>query len=334
MGIKLGIIGLGNIIESHLKAISQIDEISICCVCDKNQARLKAIAGRLGCRGYEDYSELLKEELDVVLVTLPHGLHCEVTVEALKAGCHVMVEKPMAVSVEECNKMITTAKAFNKHIIVTEAASFNPAVIKTGQKYKDGTLGRFFTGSIINIRYYFDKDRPAWFLDPEMSGGGMFSNVGLHRLAVARGCLPDLKPISVNASVSYVPQYRIEACTTAIVKYEQGGAMHYEEVGYFPKPKWMNSLTHFIFEEGIVSWDNNYWRIADVNGNEWMEELPQVENLYTGIYYNMLKAIKGYDYYPVASDYASDVAIVQAAYASSAQKKEIFLNSPQWTIVK
>ena len=332
MSVKIGIIGLGNIIDSHLQAMHKIDEIKINCVCDKNPERLEDIANKLGCKGYDDYGKLLQENLDVILIALPHGLHCRVAIDALKAGCHVMVEKPMAVSVDECNQMLATAKAFNKHIIVTEAASYNPGVIKTGNKFKNGTLGRFFTGSIINIRNYFHKGRPAWFLDPEMSGGGMFSNIGLHRLAVARGCLPGLTPSSVSASVSYMPQYQVEACTAAIVKYEQGGAMLYEEVGYYPKPGWMNSITHFIYEEGIVNWDNRYWRMIDKNGVEWEEALPYEENPYIGIYYNMLDALRGEEYYPTAYEYAMDIAIVQAAYASSAQGKEIYLNSPQWTI--
>lgn len=332
MNIRIGIIGTGNIIKKHVEAINQIKGIEISCVCDKDPEKLKIAEDRLECRGYNNYIDMLKEELDVVLVSLPHGLHCKATIDGLNAGCHVMVEKPMAVSVEECNKMLTTAKALNKHIIVTELASFQPGVLKTGEKFKKGILGRFFTGSIINIRNYFHDERPAWFLDPEMSGGGMFSNVGLHRLAVARGCLPGLAPQSVTASVCYIPKYRIEACTSAIVKYKDEGSMLYEEVGYYPKPEWLNTGTHFIFEEGIVMWDSRYWRMIDKHGEEWKEELQYVENSYIDIYYNMLKALKGEEYHSTAYEYAQDVAIAQAAYASESQGKEICLNEQEWTI--
>jgi len=332
MKIKLGIIGLGNIIEKHIQAIEEISEFEIKYVCDKNPEKLKSVMQKLNCKGYADYDKLLMEKPDVVLITLPHGLHCKVTIDAIKAGCHVMVEKPMAINVEECNKMLSAAKEYKKHIIVTDLASFYPGVLKTAQEFRSGFLGRFFTGCIMNIRYYFNNDRPSWFLDPEMSGGGMFFNIGIHRLAIARGCLPGLNPISVSASVSYLPKYKIEACTSAIVKYKEGGSMIYEEVGYYPKPDWINSVTHFIFERGIVAWDEHLWKMMDTNGNEKVEVLKYKENPYIDTYYNLLKAIKGEYYYPTAYEYAMDIAVAQAVYASSAQGREICLKSAEFTI--
>lgn len=334
MNVTIGLIGLGNIIKNHLAGLKANPEFQRVGVCDVQEEKVRQWTQELGCKGYTDYHDLLTESPDAVLVALPHGMHCDVTLEAFRAGCHVLVEKPMAVSVEECNRMLKAAHQCGRHLIVTEAVSFQPGPMRTGEKFRAGALGRFFTGSIINERFYFHEGRPEWFLDPQMSGGGMFSNVGLHRLATARACLPGLTPVSVSASVSHIPEYRIEACTSAVVKYKEGGSMLYEEVGYFPRPEWLNVGTHFIFEEGIVMWDDRTWRTMTRGGKQVEEALPPVEGHYGRVYANMLRAVRGEDYGPKAWEYAVDTAIAQAAYASSREGREIDLTDPAWAIVQ
>jgi len=332
--ITLGMIGIGDILASHLAGLKANPDFKLVSVCRRSKDKLKKQAQQLDCKGFTDYHDLLAEAPDVVLVSLPHGLHCKVTIEALEAGCHVLVEKPMAVSVAECNRMLETSQKCGKHVLVTESASSNPGALLTGKKFKAGKLGRFFTGSILNARFYFHEKRPDWFLDPAMSGGGMFSNVGLHRLAIARACLPDLTPVSVSASVSHLPEYQVEACTSAIVKYKDGGSMLYEEVGYYPKPEWLNVGTHFIFEQGAVMWDDRVWRMITRTGKEVKEVLPQPVPGYSIVYANMVRAIHGKEYGPKAWEYAVDTAIAQAAYASSRESREIDLASPEWSVIR
>ncbi|MBT4497720.1 MAG: Gfo/Idh/MocA family oxidoreductase [Gemmatimonadetes bacterium] len=327
----LGIIGAGNILDSHLRALEQLPRIDVTAVCDTHVERRKQIAAQLNIRSYADYRDLLAEPPDAVLVALPHGLHCAVTVDALRAGCHVLVEKPMAVDVEECRQMLSAAEMCGRQLLVAESASSLPGPVRTGEKFARGDLGEFFTGGIVNERFYFHEGRPAWFLDPVMSGGGMFANVGLHRLAVTRACLPNLTPISVSGSVSHQPEWQVEACTTALVRYAEGGSVFYEEVGYFPRPEWLNAGTHYIFAEGIVTWDDRRWRMMSRSGAEYEEDLPPNPG-YLPIYENLLKAMCGQDYTSRARECAADTAIVQAAYASARAGREIDLRSPEWCI--
>jgi hypothetical protein len=104
----------------------------------------------------------------------------ELTLEILESGCHVIIEKPMGISADECRRMLKAAKKCGKHLIVAELDSFNLAAVLTGQKFKSDKLGAFLTGCIINSQFYFHESRPAWFLAPALSDGGMFSNVDLH----------------------------------------------------------------------------------------------------------------------------------------------------------
>lgn len=332
MSVTIGFIGLGDILPHHVAGLRATPGFQVVSVCDLREEKSRRWAQELGCRGFTDYRGLLTEGPDAVLVALPHGLHCAVTVEALRAGCHVLVEKPMGVSAGECNRMLAASRETGRHLIVAESASFQPGPSLTGRRFRAGDLGRFFTGSVLNERFYFHEGRPAWFLDPALSGGGMFSNVGLHRLGVARACLPGLTPVSVSASVSQVPEYRVEACTSALVRYGEGGAMLYEEVGYYPRPAWLNVGTHFIFEGGIVGWDEKAWRVVKRNGEQVEEALPTAGEGYGPVYANLLKALRGEDYGPRAWEYGVDTAIAHAAYASAREGREIDLTRPPWAI--
>lgn len=332
MKVAIGIIGSGNILSSHLAAMRANPEFNLVSVCRRSEDKLREQAGELGCRGFTDYHELLAQKPDVVVISLPHGMHCRVTLEAFEAGCHVLVEKPMAVSVDECNRMLEGAEKYKKHLIVTESASFYPGATLTGQKFAAGDLGRFFTGCFIAQRRYFSPSRPKWFLDPAMSGGGMWSNVGLHRLAVIRACLPGLTPVSVTGSVCHVPEYEVEACTSAFVRYGDGGSMLYEEIGYYPKTPWLNGGTHLIFENGIVMWDKTTWRMMTRDEIEIEEKLSTLEVANAPIYANMLRAIRGEDYAPKARELALDTAVAHAAYASSQMGRTISLDEPEWRI--
>ena len=333
MSITIGLIGLGAIIPSHLAGMDANPRFRIIGVCDRHPDRRAHYAHQLDCPGYAHYGELIARGPDVVVVALPHGMHCEVVLQALKAGCHAVVEKPMALSVEECRQMLAAAQAKKRVLIVSETASFYPGPRCTGEKFAGGNLGRFLTGSIINARFYFHEERPAWFLDPAMSGGGMFSNVGLHRLAIARAALPGLTPIHVTASVSHLPPCEVEACTTAIVQYAGGGAMVYEEVGYHPPPDWLNLGMHFVFEEGIVGWDEKHWRLKRRTGEEVVEPLtPHVAD-YAPVYANLSRALLNEPYRPHARELAVDTAIVQAAYASAREGCRIDLRSEAWHLL-
>ncbi len=334
MSYTIGIIGLGNILHNHASSIAELGDLELTWLCDLAPEKVAHYQAQFGCRGTTDYKELFTDPPDAVVVALPHALHCEVTLAALEAGCHVLVEKPMAVSVDQCRRMIAAARQAGRYLNVSDSGSYEPGAVLTGQRFASGCLGRFFSGVFCNARKYFTDNRPAWFLDPEMSGGGMFSNVGLHRLAVTRRCLPGLTPISVSASVSYDPAYKIEGCTSALVRYDKGGGMHYEELGYFNPPQGWNKERHYIFENGVVTFDSHAWRCFDRDGAMVEEKLsPQKHAGYLPVYQNLLRGIRGEALNgPRVEEYAADTAIAQASYASAQSATEIDLREDRWRI--
>ena len=161
----------------------------------------------------------------------------------------------------------------------------------------------------------------------------MFANVGLHRLAQTRACLPGLEPVTVSASVSQVAEHPVEACTSALVRYRTGGAMHYEELGYVPRPAWWSLDAHYVFEEGMVTFDDERWRLVTRDGAEHEEALAGGGNPYEPVYRDLLRRLQGgTPLGPADWESAVDVAIVKGAYASARTEREVDLNAPEWQI--
>lgn len=318
----VGIVGAGAILPHHLEAIRLQDRFEIVGVCDRDPARLAAAVSSIGCPGYAEWRALLERVPDVLVVLLPHHLHASVAMAALARGCHVVVEKPMAGSVADCRAMLAAAREAGRILAVAETAAANRGAARTGDRYRSGDLGAFLAGSIANVRFYFAKDRPAWFLEPAASGGGMFANLGVHRLALARACLPGLRPALVSAAMAAVPEFPVEACTTALVRYRGGGSMLYEEVGTAPRPPWLAAGIHLVFENGIVGWDERAWRWQ--RGSEAVEEpLPEAGPVYAPLYGALAAALQGEGPAPSAEGNALDVAVVRAAYESARTGAEV-----------
>jgi predicted dehydrogenase len=328
---KVGISGLGAIRRAHLAPLAAHDRFLISVVHDADSARAAGVAREVGCTAAESFEALLATRPDVVVLLLPHDLHSSHALEALDAGCHVLVEKPMANSVEECCAMLRAAERADRVLRVADLSSYLPGAVETGRRFAAGDLGGFLSGAILNARFYFTDSRPAWFLDPERSGGGMFSNVGLHRLAEVRTVLPGLAPRTVDAAVTRLDAWQVEACTSALVRYDRG-AMHYEEVGYFPRPDWFASHTHFYFERGLVAFDHDAWRLVDRDGAEETVALP-AEPGYAPVYDDLAEALDGgLPRGPSARDSAGDVALVRAMYESGRTGRQVALAEEAFTV--
>ena len=172
MSYTAAVVGLGTIAGAHLSAIGDQQRLRLTGVCDRDRDILSRRSAEASVPGFHDYRALLQTAPDVAVVALPHHLHCDVAVAALEAGCHVLVEKPLAVSVEQCRTMLQAARRARRTLAVSDTAAYHPGALRTGALVRGGTLGRFLSGMHHNVRFYFHAGRPAWFLDPAASGGG------------------------------------------------------------------------------------------------------------------------------------------------------------------
>lgn len=141
--MKVGIVGCGSISKTHVKALLKNRGIEVVSVCDIDEKRAKYVANRWGIKSsYKDYSDMLNEQdLDLVHVLTPPRSHAAISIKAMDTGCHVMVEKPMAMSLAEADRMIAASKRNDARLCVVHNRLFNPAFERAKRLVKDGVIG-------------------------------------------------------------------------------------------------------------------------------------------------------------------------------------------------
>ena len=223
--LKIAIVGTGIIVKSHLKAISQLDDVELVAVCDINEEKAKAFSEECGVPYFLNYKDIpANVDCDAVILNLPHGLHCEVSEFFLDAGKHVLVEKPMANTVEECQRMIDAAKRNNKKIAVGHIQRFMESIRTVKKIYESGELGKLCMYTENRTVNYFDPKRPKWFIDKKMAGGGVVMNYGAHAFDKLLSIMgEDVKVTSLDAQVAnYSNDATIEGHAQIFAKFDNG----------------------------------------------------------------------------------------------------------------
>lgn len=181
--IKVGLIGCGKISERHISAFSKIKEAKITAVCDISSEKVAYAAELTGAQKYSDYIDMIDNaELDLAVVNLPHSLHNPCVCECARRGLDVFLEKPMGISVKDCDEMIAACKEAGIMLWVGHGQSFEPVNIRAKEIVESGKLGKLISVTETRNTIYFTEDRPRWFLDKNISGGGIMVNLGAHTL--------------------------------------------------------------------------------------------------------------------------------------------------------
>jgi len=173
--IRFAIIGCGRIAQRHAAHI--ISRGVLEAVCDNKIDKAHALAAAHSARAYDTIEELLQKEkgIDVVVICTPNGLHAEHSIKALNAGCHVLCEKPMAITTQSARAMIAAAEKNNRHLFIVKQNRFNPPVQAIRQLLQEGRLGNIYSFQLScfwnrNKEYYQD-----WRGTREMDGGTLYT---------------------------------------------------------------------------------------------------------------------------------------------------------------
>lgn len=179
--IDIAVIGTGIIAAEHLEAIKKLDEVRLTAVCDKDEKKARAAAEKYNTRYFTDYRDIVGKA-DAVILNLPHFLHCEVSVFFLEAGLDVLVEKPMANTVAECDRMIDAAEKSGRKLAVGHVQRYFKANRELKRIIESGEYGPLCMMSERRTTDYFSASRPEWFLNKATAGGGIIMNYGAHAL--------------------------------------------------------------------------------------------------------------------------------------------------------
>ncbi len=223
--MKLAILGGGKGAEPHFKAVQSVDAIEWVGVAEINPERRSEIEAAYNVRTFGDYRELLEvAKPDGVLVALPHNLHVEAAITCIQAGAHVLVEKPLAITLEGCNAIIEAAAKAGKTLMVGHTHHYIPTVMEARELVRSGAVGDVLMATDAIYGNYFTPVRPRWFFDAKLAGGGSWIANGVH--LVDRTCwILDELPNQVFARMTYHPEMpEIETSVTATLAFPSGRA--------------------------------------------------------------------------------------------------------------
>ena len=140
--VNVAVIGTGSMGKNHARVYSEIGNVDLVAVCDSNEETAKEIANKYNINYYRDYKEMLKKEkIDAVSVCVPTKLHKQVAMEIMKNKINVLVEKPIATTIEEAKEMIGEAEKNNVKLMIGHIERFNPVVIELKKRIENNELG-------------------------------------------------------------------------------------------------------------------------------------------------------------------------------------------------
>lgn len=140
--MRIGVIGTGAMGQHHLRIYSEMRDVELVGLCDVDKNRAVSLAKMHNTTAYFDHRELLKQDLDAVSVVVPTTLHKEVAFDVINSGTHLLVEKPIADTLENADMMIKAAHDAKVKLMVGHIERFNPAVLKLKEIIDSGMLGK------------------------------------------------------------------------------------------------------------------------------------------------------------------------------------------------
>ncbi|MCP4220896.1 MAG: Gfo/Idh/MocA family oxidoreductase [bacterium] len=276
--IEFLLIGCGHIGTRHAGHISRQAELTA--VCDIKEERAKALAEIHSCRYYCDINRMLQKEkgFDVASICTPNGLHAQQTIDVLQAGKHVLCEKPMAISVFDCLRMMEAEKKAGKKIFIVKQNRFNPPVTALKELLHENRLGR-----ICNVQlncfwnrsadYYKESD---WKGRKDLDGGVLFTQFS-HFIDLLYWLFGDVSDVYCMRK-NFFHEGLIDAEDTGVVamQFASGalGTVNYTVNSY--KTNMEGSLTVFG-EKGTVKIGGQYLNVVEYQQieNYTIPELPQ-----------------------------------------------------------
>jgi predicted dehydrogenase len=176
------IVGAGRVAAAHARAIEDTPEVRLVAVADVDRGRADAFAAKHGCLAFDDYrAALARDDVRLAMIGLPHHLHERATLDACAAGKHIFLEKPMANTVEECDRMIAAAEGAGIQLLVAHSQRYFATTRRAREIVQGGELGRPIFATDTWYKAFGIETRPPWFLD-RAQGGGMWLMNGAHMI--------------------------------------------------------------------------------------------------------------------------------------------------------
>jgi predicted dehydrogenase len=324
--LRVGLIGLGEVGQHHLLGYASTDRARLVAVADLADGLTAAAAARTGATRYAGYADLLDDPaVEAVDVSLPHDLHLAVALAALERGKHVLVEKPMGLTVAECDRMIDAAARADRVLAVSHNQVFFAPHEAAARMIRDGEVGR---ATMVRLRLGVGGRYPGWRRDPSKAGGGLLYDAGVHRFYMARDLMGD--PVAVTAMTDVAaPGMESEGIGMVLLDFGEGrfGVI---DANYDNPPRTFDDRIEVAGDAGIIAlagceaaferfttdpplrvWRDGAWSSVETPGMDWSGSVQAaVHDFVDAVLDGRRPRVSGEDGRMV-------VAMIQAAYESA-----------------
>ena len=339
--ISVGLIGIGNMGSAHASAVGggRIEGLRLGAVCDIDEERLQLCMERNpGVKGYTDWQELVRDpELEAVIVAVPHPMHATMAMAALKAGKHVLVEKPVDISVTKAKALDEVARASGEVFAIMFNQRTNPLFAKARQIVQSGQLGQLQRSVWIITNWYRTQNyynSGTWRATWSGEGGGVLLNQAPHNLDLWQWICGMPKEITAFCDIAKYHDIEVEDDVTIFARYEGGATgVFITTTGEFPGTNRLEisgTRGKLVIEEGQIKWwklDKDSRTVSREAGSSYsfdqlVEVIPQdqPETAHAGILQNFSDAVRfGKELLSPGTDGIYELSLSNAAYLSSAK---------------
>ena len=252
--LKFALVGCGRIAKRHseLLGLNQIEDALLVAVCDIIEEKAKKLGEQFNVPYYTDMDEMMqKEDIDVVSVLTESGYHAKNVINLAKYGKHIVVEKPMALTIDDADAMIKSCDENSARLFVVKQNRFNVPVVKLREAMEANRFGKLVLGT-VRVRWcrdqnYYDQAswRGKWSMD-----GGVLTNQASHHVDLLEWMMGDVESVFAKSTTALV---NIEAEDTAVVTLKfKNGALGIIEATTAVRPKDLEGSISVLGEKGTV----------------------------------------------------------------------------------
>jgi predicted dehydrogenase len=289
--IRIGVIGAGNIGIVHVKEFQKLtEECVVAGITDANLALARTKAAEFSIpKVYENIDQLIESaDIDAVIIGVPNKFHAPLAIQALAAGKHVLLEKPMGVSADAARQIVRASRESGATLMVAHQMRWESVPLQIKEQVERNELGQIYTAKAGWFRRKGIPGWGTWFTQKELSGGGPLIDIGVHLLDLALHLMGNKKPVAVSGATyaKFGPErkgigtwgkpdwngiYDVEDLATALIRMEDGSTLTLEVSWAVHMDTDNTPFIHLMGTDGGASYRGNNGKLLTEKFNRPME---------------------------------------------------------------
>ena len=323
MTLKWGVLGAGSVAQRRaMPAIHKASGAELHALFSRNATRAQQLATEHNAtKAYSSVDDLLADpDLDAIYVSTPVNLHCEQVIAAAERGLHVLCDKPMALTTEECKRMIGACDVNEVHLQVCLLFRFHSCFQQIRNWIEEGKLGQIVHGRMPFLKKYLLSD-DEWRAQPDKGGGGCMMDLGPHSVDMLRYLIGEVTEVTAFCD-SNIHNYQVEETGGILMRF-QNGAQGFTDMS-FSVAQCDIVLELYGTEGSVTVLNDDGWKIHTCFDGEKQVIASQYEDLYQHQFEHFAKCVTS-GIAPIASggDGMKANAILAAAYQSAQTGKVV-----------